>query len=89
MLELTIDLRMPENALAGSIPGTIAAGDVATVYEGMGPITVESIGYVAGADGSMRTQTINLPLDPGKAVTLGVASDGVEVRVSEIASASP
>lgn len=78
MLELQLDLRVPggENA---SLPSAIPAGGVITVYEGMGPVEVETLGYVSGADGNPVTRQIDATVEPGGVMVLRVRAEGVSV----------
>lgn len=89
MLELAIDLRTPPEAVAGPIPGTIAADGAVTVYEGPGPIMVESIAYTSGADGALVTRVIAQRLEPDHDMVLRVTVEGVEALIGELDAQSP
>ena len=78
MLELELILRLPQGENA-NLPSAIPAGGVVTVYEGIGPVGVESIGYVSGADGKPVTQQLGATVEPGGVMVLRVRADGVIV----------
>lgn len=78
MLELQLDLRVPVGESA-NLPSAIAAGGVITVYEGLGPVDVQTLGYVSGADGNPVTRRIDATVEPGGVMVLRVRAEGVAV----------
>ncbi len=84
-----ISLRVPAGENPGQISDVIEAGRLLTIYEGMGPIDVESITYVFGGDSLIQTHDLDYTIEPGGVVVLRVTPDGVEVDASEIVAESP
>ncbi|MFI4883095.1 MAG: hypothetical protein ACIAQU_10980 [Phycisphaerales bacterium JB064] len=83
MLELELNLRVPASESVGTLPTSIAMGGLVTAYEGLGPVRVESIGYVSGADGNPVTHRVDATIEPGGTMVLRVRADGVAVDATE------
>lgn len=79
LLEMVLNLRVPTGEAAGSLPSSIAPGNIVTAYEGLGPVEVVSIGYVSGADGNAVSRPVGVVLEPGGIMTLRLSPTGVEV----------
>ncbi|MCW5756634.1 MAG: hypothetical protein KIT54_05290 [Phycisphaeraceae bacterium] len=79
LLELELNLVVPKGEAVGTLPSSVAIGGVVTAYEGLGPVTIVSVSYVGGADGSAFTHRIDRVLEPGGIMTLRISPDGVVV----------
>jgi len=89
MLEPAVSMRVPADQTVGRMASTIAAGGLVTVYEGMGPVDIESISFTAGADGGAVDYEIARTLEPGGVMVLRVTADGVTVDASDLAPETP
>ncbi|MGD1916641.1 MAG: hypothetical protein ACFCBV_10710 [Phycisphaerales bacterium] len=77
MLEFVMEVRLPVEGVAGPVPGTIAAGETVTLYEGPGPARVDSVAFVTGADGSATERQVRQSVEPGGLMVLTVTTYGV------------
>ncbi|MFI4915409.1 MAG: hypothetical protein ACIAS6_02740 [Phycisphaerales bacterium JB060] len=89
MLEPAISMRVPDDQAVGRLASTIPVGGLVTVYEGMGPVEVESISFTAGVDGSTVDYNIDRTLEPGGVMVLRVTTDGVTIDASDLAPQTP
>lgn len=89
MLEPTISMRVPADQTVGSLASTISAGGLVTVYEGMGPVEIESISFTAGGDGGAVDYEIDRTLEPGGVMVLRVTADGVTTDASDLTPEAP
>jgi hypothetical protein len=89
MIDTVLSIRVPEGQTAGGLRSVIAAGNVVTAYEGMGPVEVESISFTAGEDGQPVTQQIDRTIEPGGVMVLRIRSGQVEVDLTEMVPETP
>lgn len=89
MVDPTLSLRVPADQTVGELRSVISTGHMLTVYEGMGPVEIESVAFTAGEDGQAVTHRIDQTLEPGGVVLLRVKADSVEVDASELVPETP
>ncbi|MEQ8844770.1 MAG: hypothetical protein RIB58_07930 [Phycisphaerales bacterium] len=89
ILEVELLVRLPRGEADPNVPGTMARGSLATVYEGLGPVEVESIRYVRGSDGQAVDQPIDRTIEPGATMVVSVVDGAVIVQSSEAPEPSP
>jgi hypothetical protein len=89
MVDPTLSLRVPAGQSLGALPSVIEAGRLYTAYEGLGPVEVESIGYVYGGDSLFQEHEIERTLEPGGIMVLRIKPEGVEVDASDLAPQTP
>lgn len=89
MVDPEILLRVPADQTVGEMRSVISTGHMLTVYEGMGPVEIESVTFTAGEDGRAVTHRVGQTLEPGGVVLLRITADSVEVDASELVPETP
>ncbi len=86
ILEFVMDVHLPAGVETGPLPGTIALGESVTLYEGSGPMRIDSISFVTGIDGSAVDRQVRQTGDPGGVMVLTVNASGVTAEFSQFAT---
>lgn len=84
-----ISLRVPADQTVEDMKSVIETGRLVTIYEGMGPVEIESIGYTYGGDSLFQTHQLDHTIEPGGVVVLRITEDGVEVDAKELVPETP
>lgn len=89
LVDLQVALRVPAGESVGEINSVIESGRLQTIYEGLGPVGIDSVEYVFGADSVLQTHELDYTIEPGGVVVLRITADGVEIDAAEIVDESP
>lgn len=89
LVDLQVSLSVPAGESVGETNSVIESGRLQTIYEGLGPVEIVSVGYVYGADSLFQTHELGYEIEPGGVVVLRITADGVEIDAAEIVDESP
>lgn len=89
IIDPTLSLRVPAGQTVGELRSVISTGFLVTAYEGMGPIEIESLAFIAGEGGEAVEHQIDQTIEPGGVVVLRIVDGRVEVDAKELVPETP
>lgn len=89
LVDPIFSLRVPAGQTVGETNSVIESGRLVTLYEGMGPVEIESVSYAYGGDSLLQTHRLDYTIEPGVVAVLRIKADRVEIDASEVVSETP